>query len=713
MRLSFGYQVLIAVLLGLLAGMFLGPLTGVFKPLASAFVMLLQMVVLPYVSIAIMHGLASMTPSMAKQFFKKSIPFWLLLWGLMFWIVFLMDAATPEPQSIGITFEAPPSSFHEELTKNILALLVPENPISDLVNNILPAIAVFSIIVGVALMFIEKKEPLLSLTERGEEIGEKIFNWLVRISPIAVFAHIAVVSGTINLADLRQYDFYLALVLIAALFFLLWLLPTILSCFTPMSFSESIVAIKNVCLVTFFTGITMIAIPFITSYLKKLARSEPHAAETIVPISYSFAQIGNGLFLFFILFASFYFHFPFTGFEKSLLYVLSIPLSSASSSLSLSGIPVLFKEMNFTDKVGELYSATAPLAISLQAALSAAGIFTLTLLTLYAYNQTLQIKWKPLLWKVIAPVALLTCLIFAIASDIHLEDAYSNLYMTRRISEAIEHPIEASIYLPDEPIPAVQNDLTLDVLERVLGTGVLRVGYDTHSNIPYVYHNRYGELVGFDVAMAYQLARDLNCRLEFIPLSWEAIGDELNEGRYDIAMSAILMTEKRLLQMSFSDTYADQNINLIVPIKNMNEFANLADAESRKGLVIGAVGGYKRAFYLNFPNAIMKEGDWEAELLAGTVDAWISSHYSSIVWCLNHPDFYIYEYGGQLGKCYFAYPVRIDSLKFLGFIDNWIALKIQDNFSQKQTDYWIMGKSSTAPKKPRWSIVRDVLHWVE
>lgn len=46
------------------------------------------------------------------------------------------------------------------------------------------------------------------------------------------------------------------------------------------------------------------------------------------------------------------------------------------------------------------------------------------------------------------------------------------------------------------------------------------------------------------------------------------------------------------------------------------------------------------------------------------------------------------------------------------FIDNWVMLKRNDGTIDKIYDYWILGKG-TELKEPRWSIIRDVLHWVD
>ena len=119
MRLSLGYQVLIAVIAGILTGLFLGPLASFFRTVSTTYSMLLQMVVLPYISLSLIHGLGSLTPPMAKQLFKKGWAFWVLLWGLMFFMVFLVCYFIPKPISVTFVQSGTSLSLKEELTKNM------------------------------------------------------------------------------------------------------------------------------------------------------------------------------------------------------------------------------------------------------------------------------------------------------------------------------------------------------------------------------------------------------------------------------------------------------------------------------------------------------------------------------------------------------------------------------------------------------------------
>lgn len=60
-------QILVAVLLGILAGVVLGPLSAGLQPISVAFSMLLQTSVLPYICFSIIQGLGCLMPAKGKK----------------------------------------------------------------------------------------------------------------------------------------------------------------------------------------------------------------------------------------------------------------------------------------------------------------------------------------------------------------------------------------------------------------------------------------------------------------------------------------------------------------------------------------------------------------------------------------------------------------------------------------------------------------------
>ena len=58
----------------------------------------------------------------------------------------------------------------------------------------------------------------------------------------------------------------------------------------------------------------------------------------------------------------------------------------------------------------------------------------------------------------------------------------------------------------------------------------------------------------------------------------------------------------------------------------------------------------------------------------------------------------------------YALPQHDDAWK--SFVDTWLALHQRDGAITTLIDHWVFGKS-LAPPTRRWSVVRNVLHWVD
>jgi len=715
MRFSLGYQVLAAVVLGSAVGLFFGPFCNAIQPIGEIYFMLLQMVALPYITVSLIHGLGSMTPALGKQLLKRGWPFWLTIWAIIFAAIFALNTMIPAPYFTSIDAGADESA---KLARNFLNYLVPENPLYDLVNNIIPAIASFGLIFGIALMHLRSKEPILSVLEKGTQLIEKILEWLAIASPIGIFTHFAVMFGTVSFEEVYSLAFYVAAFIAASLIVTFWVLPALISSLTPLTYRELLTAFKTICILPFATALPTLALPFIILYMKKLGvkhhEGDPHfqaTSQTVLPICYSFGQIGNCMILFFILFLSFYFRHPFTGWEKAVLSIFMVPMSFGSSTTSISTVAFLIDQLKFPSDAIDMFKQATTITMNFQVLLSAASIFTFIVLTLYAVYGSLRFDWKRLFLH-FAAIALVSVIAIAIVKrNLHIRDEFQGAYMDLKIGEVIDNPVHARILL-QRPAAGQGGG---DPFDRILRSGILRVGYSP-LDIPFSYINSSGELVGYDIAYAYQLARDLDCTLEFIPIDYDHFIEQVETGEFDIAMSAIAVTEERIKSMNFSEAYEEQNLVLIVPTRRVQEFLDLPDVESRKGLRIVAYGMGVNVAKRHFPYATVTElpsfSTLMLPLLNKSADAAIWIKIQGFAWCINRPQFVPVDYGGQLGKCYLAYPVSLAATQWISFVNHWLSLKEQSGFKDLMARYWLKGED-LEEQEPRWSIMRNVLHWVD
>ena len=59
-----------------------------------------------------------------------------------------------------------------------------------------------------------------------------------------------------------------------------------------------------------------------------------------------------------------------------------------------------------------------------------------------------------------------------------------------------------------------------------------------------------------------------------------------------------------------------------------------------------------------------------------------------------------------------AYAIPKGDIEMLEFVSNWIDLKRKDGTIDSLHEYWMLGGASKR-REPRWSIIRNVLGWVE
>ena len=93
------------------------------------------------------------------------------------------------------------------------------------------------------------------------------------------------------------------------------------------------------------------------------------------------------------------------------------------------------------------------------------------------------------------------------------------------------------------------------------------------------------------------------------------------------------------------------------------------------------------------------------------VDAGVVTAERGSAWTLVHPRLAVAVPFPDPMKVPLAYPMAHD-VALARFVDAWIDLKRKDGTIQALYDYWFLGRHAT-PAHPRWSVLRNVLHWVE
>ncbi len=85
---------------------------------------------------------------------------------------------------------------------------------------------------------------------------------------------------------------------------------------------------------------------------------------------------------------------------------------------------------------------------------------------------------------------------------------------------------------------------------------------------------------------------------------------------------------------------------------------------------------------------------------------------SGSVLTLLFPKFTVVVPEPDIVKIPLAYPLARRDQDWARFINTWIELKRRDGTIDALYGHWILGKQAVK-RQPRWSIMRNVLHWVD
>jgi len=267
---SLSPKILLALVFGILFGLFVGEIAAPLKVVGDAFIQLLQMTVLPYIMFSLITNLGRLSYQQAKTLAVKVGSLLLLLWGIALILVFTIPLAFPSWGSA--------SFFSTTLVQGIqdvdfLELYIPANPFYSLANNIVPAVVLFSVLVGVALIGIEAKDALIDNLTVLVSALSRVTHFVIRLTPIGIFAIAASTAGTMSIEEFGRLQVFLVTYVMASLLVTFWILPGLVTALTPLTYREVVGLTKAALLTAFATGTLFVVLPILTEKSQELLRN--------------------------------------------------------------------------------------------------------------------------------------------------------------------------------------------------------------------------------------------------------------------------------------------------------------------------------------------------------------------------------------------------------------------------------------------------------
>jgi ABC-type amino acid transport substrate-binding protein len=571
----------------------------------------------------------------------------------------------------------------------------------------------FSVVLGIALIGVQKKAALLDALAVANEAVAKATRFIVSLTPYGMFAIAAVAAGTLALEDIERLQVYLIGYVAISLLLSLWVLPGLVAALTPVPYGALLSHTRDALVTAFMTSSLFVVLPMLTEQTKRLIREHGATAtdeklpEVIIPASFNFPHTGKLLSLSFVLFAGW--------FADAIVPVTSYPQLAATGLLVLFGninvaVPFLLDMFRIPADTFQLFVATSVVNARFGTLMSAVHTLAVAVLGTCAVMGLLRVNGRKLArFAVITTVLTLAVVggarvLFTavLARPYDKDKVLAGMQMLRDGGDArVTRP-----GVTPEPLPALQTS----VLDRMRARRMLRVGYFPDS-LPYAFFNARGDLVGFDVEMAHQLARDLGVGLELVPVP--RVPGPVDAASCDVVMSGIAIMADRAMDVLYSASYQSETMAFIVPDHRRSAFATWDSVRAMRKIRLGVPRApyYIRKLRDELPDAEIEPFDGLDAMLSRkdpSIVAFVATAERGSAYTLRHPEFSVVVPKPRPLAVPLAYIIAGRDEPMAEVVNAWIDLKKKDGTVERLFAHWILGRDAT-PHRRRWSILDDVL----
>jgi aerobic C4-dicarboxylate transport protein len=292
-------QVVLALLLGILLGLWAPSFAISLKPLGDGFIKLIQVLIAPIVFCVVVHGISG-TGNLKKVgrvglkalvYFEVMTTVALVL-GLIVAYAFHpgvgmnVDPKTLDASSLTAYVDTAAKVKNSGITA-FLMRLIPSTFFGAFSDGDVLQVLVIAVAFGCALSLIgETGRPIVDFIERASHVFFKMMYFVVRLAPLGVLGAIAFMVGKYGLGSLKQLGYLVALFYLTVGFFVLVVLGAVMR-FCGLSVVKLIRYLKDELLVVLGTTSSDSVLPQVMRKLEKMGIKDSTVG-LVVPTGYSF-----------------------------------------------------------------------------------------------------------------------------------------------------------------------------------------------------------------------------------------------------------------------------------------------------------------------------------------------------------------------------------------------------------------------------------------
>ncbi|MBO9693476.1 dicarboxylate/amino acid:cation symporter [Chryseobacterium sp.] len=298
------FQVIIAIITGILLGNFYPELGEKMKPLGDGFIKLVKMIIAPVIFITLTLGIAHMTDlkKVGRIAIKAMLYFFTFSTLALIIGLFVGNILQPghglniDPSTLSGDVSQYQAKAHESTLTGFIMNIIPETLFSPLVGDNILQVLLVAILMGVALVLTKEKSH--KVTDFLQDLSTPIFkivHMLMKLAPIGAFGAMAFTIGKYGLHSVLNLIFLVGTFYITSILFVALVLGAV-AWYNGFNIFKLLFYLKEELLLVLGTSSSESALPGIMEKLEKAGCSKAIVG-LVVPTGYSFNLDGTNIYM--------------------------------------------------------------------------------------------------------------------------------------------------------------------------------------------------------------------------------------------------------------------------------------------------------------------------------------------------------------------------------------------------------------------------------
>ena len=302
---SLYFQVIVAIVIGVLLGNFYPETGAAMKPLGDGFIKLIKMIIAPIIFCTIVVGIAGME-DMKKV--GKTGGLAVLYFEIVSTVALIIGLIVVNVWSPGVGMNVDPSTLDTKSiakyatpgqmqgTVDFLLNIIPTSVVDAFAKGDMLQVLFFSILFGYSMnAFGERGKPVFELIEKLSHVLFGIVGVIMKVAPIGAFGAMAYTIGKHGLGSLAQLANLMAAFYVTCIIFIFGVLGTIAR-LHGFSIIKLIKYIKEELFLVLGTSSSESALPRLMAKMEN-AGAQKSVVGLVVPTGYSFNLDGTAIYL--------------------------------------------------------------------------------------------------------------------------------------------------------------------------------------------------------------------------------------------------------------------------------------------------------------------------------------------------------------------------------------------------------------------------------